>query len=528
MDRRAVRRAEGRKTVKGLRILGASAALLLVLTGCRTIPSDMLPKEPSSSQTPAASAAPSDEPKAQAFAVSFSSEDTLNPYAAKTRVNLDLATLLYSSLTVLDDAFMPQPSAAATVQAADPLHWTAVLREDALFSDGSRITPDDVAASFQLAKSSANYKDSVSNIETAEAGENAVTFTLASPDPNTAACLTFPIVKKDTVTAEAGKAPLGGGLYVFKAEGTAYSLEANPKSGQALSIPKIQLQHLPGSDAMLHGLENGTISFFFSDLADGEILRPTNASTQVPLSYLVFLGVNASRDGLKDASVRTALSYAVNRTALAETAFSGWAEPASTPFHPLWKPVVEITGFSTGENTAEAVAQLEAAGYNTKSDPQNPGKNAKTLELELLYTSGNSFRQAAAELLVQQFAAAGVTVKATALSYDDYTSRLRKGSFDLYLGEVRMTGDMNLRPFLTAGGTAAYGVKTDGAAAAAYSEYLSGGKTLAEFVEAFVEDTPYIPLCWRKGIAAYARSMSRVTPSAFDLYHGIANWSIGG
>lgn len=127
--------------MKGLRILGASAALLLVLTGCRTIPSDMLPKEPSSSQTPAASAAPSDEPKAQAFAVSFSSEDTLNPYAAKTRVNLDLATLLYSSLTVLDDAFMPQPSAAATVQAADPLHWTAVLREDALFSDGSRITP---------------------------------------------------------------------------------------------------------------------------------------------------------------------------------------------------------------------------------------------------------------------------------------------------------------------------------------------------------------------------------------------------
>lgn len=78
---------------------------------------------------------------------------------------------------------------------------------------------------------------------------------------------------------------------------------------------------------MLHGLENGTISFFFSDLADGEILRPTNASTQVPLSYLVFLGVNASRDGLKDASVRTALSYAVNRTALAETAFSGWANP---------------------------------------------------------------------------------------------------------------------------------------------------------------------------------------------------------
>lgn len=515
--------------MKGLRILGAAAALLLALTGCRTIPSDMLPTESSASSLPTAAPETSSEPKAQSFAVSFSSEDTLNPYSAKTRVNLDLATLLYSSLTVLDDAFMPQMSAAASVQAADPLNWTAVLREDAVFSDGSRITPDDVVASFQLAKASDNYKDSVSNIQTAAAaGENAVTFTLASPDPNTAACLTFPILKKDTVTNEAGKAPLGGGLYVYKAGDTSYSLEANPKSGKTLSIPTIQLQHLPGADAMLHGLENGTISFFFSDLSDGEILRPTNASMQVPLNYLVFLGVNASRDGMSDASVRAALSDAVNRTALAETAFSGWADPATTPFHPLWEPVVEITGFSTGENTAEAVAQLEAAGYNTKSDSKNPNENAKALELELLYTSGNSFRQAAAELLVQQFAAAGVTVKATALSYDDYTSRLRRGNFDLYLGEVRMTGDMNLRPFLTADGAAAYGVKKDGAAAAAYSQYLSGEKTLAEFVAAFVEDVPYIPLCWRHGIAAFSRSISRVTPSAFDLYHGIETWSIGG
>jgi predicted branched-subunit amino acid permease len=39
------------------------------------------------------------------FAVAFSHDDTLNPFAAKTEANLRLATLLYDSLTVTDEVF---------------------------------------------------------------------------------------------------------------------------------------------------------------------------------------------------------------------------------------------------------------------------------------------------------------------------------------------------------------------------------------------------------------------------------------
>ena len=97
----------------------------------------------------------------------------------------------------------------------------------------------------------------------------------------------------------------------------------------------------------------------------------------------------------------------------------------------------------------------------------------------------------------------------------------------LYLGEIRLTGDMNLRPLL-AGGSASYGIQAAGAGAAAYGQYLAGGKTLAEFVEAFVQDVPYIPLCWRKGLAAYSRTMSHITPNASDIYYGIESWSLSG
>lgn len=503
--------------MKRIRLGILALATALCFAGCSTLPKSLQsPTEPVSSAPETSAPAV----QKQDFALSYSSEDTLNPYTAKTRVNLDLATLLYSSLTVLDADFVPQMGVASSVEATDATHWTATLRSDAVYADGTTITAADVAASFQLAKSSANYRDSVSNIASAAADGDRVVFTLVSPDPNTAACLTFPILKGGTVTDEAGKAPVGGGLYVYQ-EGTNATLTANEKSGKSLSIPTIRLQNLSDDDAMLHGLENGTVSFYYSDLSDGQIPRTANASVQVPLNYLVFLGINAGKEGLSNAAVRSALSLAINRTDITQTAFAGRAQAALTPFHPQWKPVVEITGFSAGENVSQAVAQLEQAGYNTKDE------GGKALTLELLYPTGNDFRQATVDLIVQQLASAGVTVTPVPLSFSAYTSRLEKGDFDLYLGEIRLTADMNLRPLLTAGGAAAYGVQTGGTAAAAYTDYLYGRQTLEQFVQAFVGDCPYLPLCWRTGLAAYNRSMSGITPMAFDIYYGIESWNTG-
>ena len=333
-------------------------------------------------------------------------------------------------------------------------------------------------------------------------------------------------IRDSTVTNEAGKAPVGGGPYVYRPGENSYTLEANGRSGKTLSIPSIRLLHLPDDVAMLHGLENGSISFYYSDLSSGDIPRTSHSSIQVPLNYLVFLGVNAGRGDLSSAAVRRALSNAIGRTEIAETAFAGRAQAAVTPFHPLWKPVVEMKGFSTVENLTQAVAELEAAGYNTKSGSV-PSKNTKALTLELIYPTGNDFRKTTAELLTQQLAKANITLKATALEFSAYKDRLGKGDYDLYLGEIRLTGDMNLRPLL-AGGSASYGIQAAGAGAAAYGQYLAGGKTLAEFVEAFVQDVPYIPLCWRKGLAAYSRTMSHITPNASDIYYGIESWSLSG
>ena len=454
------------------------------------------------------------------FALSYSKDDPLNPFTASSRVNLDLVPLLYEGLTATDAGLVPQMALAASVALDDPLHPAATLR-DIRFSDGSAVTAADVAASFSKAKACAHYAPLLQNVQSARAdGDRKVVFTLSNKDPHVLSCLTFPVVKASTA---GDKVPVGAGAYAFR-DGEVPSLTLNAGRQANGALTTIVLRDITDADAMLHGLESGSISYYFNDLSSGEIPRTSTASVDVPLSQLVFIGINASRAPLKNAAVRAALSAATDRTALAENAYVRRAQAAVSPFPSAWSPAAELKGFQTGENIAGAVAELEKAGYNTGSG--NSAANTQKLTLELLVAKGNSFRDAAAQLLKEQWAKAGVTLTVTSLSFSEYEKRLSNKNFDLYLGEIRLSADMSLRPLLTKGGKASYGVQTDGSSSAAYAAYLNGDKTMQEFVDAFVQDVPLIPLCWRKGIAAYHRSLSGVTPTALNIYYGIGNWTL--
>lgn len=83
-------------------------------------------------------------------------------------------------------------------------------------------------------------------------------FTLASPDPRWQACLSFPVVK-----AGAEDPPLGSGAYVYNAGDDTLTL----RPGRGGTITSIRLRDFPDADAMLHGLENGSLTFFYSELS---------------------------------------------------------------------------------------------------------------------------------------------------------------------------------------------------------------------------------------------------------------------
>ena len=129
----------------------------------------------------------------------------------------------------------------------------------------------------------------------------------------------------------------------------------------------------------------------------------------------------------------------------------------------------------------------------------------------------------AAQAVAEGLKIAGISIEIEAVPRAEYQARLAEGKFDLYLGEIRLTADHSLRPLLR-GGDASFGISQKGKAAASYRAYLGGTATLAEFLTVFGEEMPYLPLCWRSGLAAYHRGITTVTPSAYDPYGGLAEW----
>jgi len=496
--------------VKRLCLLLA-AVLALTMGGCALEP---VTSEPTSSDS-AAPSAPGGE-SLRAFAIAYSREDTLNPFATKAEVNWQLAPLLYDSLTAMNESFQARHSLASAVTFTDSTHITTTLRKGAKFSDGSAVTAADVAASFRLAKASANYQELLSNVTAAVANNKArtVTFTLAAPDPHAEACLSFPVVKVSTLTTAAGKAPVGGGLYKLTKEGESALLTVNPHSGSQPKFREIELRHLPNTNTMYYGLTSGDISYYFNDLSGGTIPRMTGASVQVPMNALVYMGINSSREALAKPAVRQALSALLDRSVLAGSAYSGWATASALPFHPAWKPVTELAITAPKRDLEGALATLKEAGYTEKK---------AGLKFTLIYPTGNKARAAAAEQIRTQMEGAGITVILTPLKYATYMSRLKTGDYDLYLGEVRLAANMSLRPLL-AGGKAGYGVKAGGETARAYEAYLTGESTLEAFLTTFEQDMPFIPLCWRSGFAAYDRRLSSVTPGPYNAFYGFAQW----
>lgn len=450
------------------------------------------------------------------FSLPYSHDDTLNPFSAATEVNLQLAHLLYDSLTVIGDGYVPTLSLAAEVTQTDATHLTVTLREGAVFSDGSNVTPDDVVKCFQRAQKSSNYQVLLSNVTAAKGNskKRQITFTLATPDVHADACLTFPVVKASTLTDQAARAPIGGGLYVAQQTDSGLHLVKNPHHPAEVQFAEIALRHLPGTAARYYALASGKLAYYFDDLSEGETPRITGASQPVELNAMVFLGINSTHKQLGLPEVRQALSLLLDRTAIAAV-YAEQGVASASPLPAAWAPMADCTAPSKGQDADAATALLEQAGY--------PLEGKKLPELRLIYNRDRTDRAAVAEHIRSQAAACGVKVTLMPMSVAEYRTALADGEYELYLGEYRFAADMSLRSLLL-GGKTSYGVAADSTAVAAYRSYLGGEATLQSFLDAFGTDVPFIPLCYRGGVAAYDRRLTAVTPTGYDPYHGIASW----
>lgn len=456
----------------------------------------------------------------------YSKSDSLNPFFAQGVTNQMLATLYCDPLFKVDNTFTAKEVIAESAEINDKR--VTVTLKSTQFSDGSSVTASDVKYSFDLAKKSTAYSAALSNVTSASVSGSKVVFNLSVADKYAKNVLTFPIVKSGTADDKDSR-PIGSGRY--KLDGTAqnpfFSVNTKNAAGNSAHFKTLSLLNLPDSDALINSLQIGNTDFIFDDLSTGSYKRINATVKEVSLNNMVFLGINSSNEFLANDAIRQAVSAAIDRNAIATTAYQGHSVASALPFHPGWSELsaASIDPLPDYDKT-KAETILKDAGITEKNNKNVLLFNKKPITLKLIVNENNSFRNEAATLVSQQLEKIGFDVTVSVLSNENYIKAIKSGKYDLYIGEIKLSDNMDLNPLLKKGGSAFYGIKEDNAAISAYESFRSSQTTLAQFCDTFSTALPFIPLCFRNGVSAYSSDISSdVISYDSDKFYNIEQWS---
>lgn len=348
--------------------------------------------------------------------------------------------LFHSTLLKLDERLRVINDLARSYQiSADGLTWLITIRTDARFSDGSPLTAEDVAYTFNKARTSGGKVDLAMLDRAVARDRSSVMLVLKYPYVTFInKLITLGIVPEHLHKNDNNYArhPVGSGPYrlVSWSEGQQLIVDENPYYyGKKPGIKRIVFLFM-GEDTGFAAAKAGTVHVVAlpHQLAKQKIKNMTiHPVRSVDNRGIVFPcvpdtggktaeGYPIGNNVTSDIAIRKAINYAIDRTLLTRTILEGYGEPAYGIADNLpW----DEPGIRFKDNDiAKAKKILSDAGWKDTDGDGIVEKNGVKAVFTLLYYSTDSVRQQLALASADMVARIGVSINATGKSSDEITA----------------------------------------------------------------------------------------------------------
>jgi peptide/nickel transport system substrate-binding protein len=357
----------------------------------------------------------------------------INPILATSDADRDLTTLIYSGLvrTGENGAIIPDLAESWEVS-TDGKTYTVHLKPKTSFHDGKKITANDVV--FTVGKISdpilkSPLRVAWDGVSATAVDDQTVLFTLQKPYAGFLSQLTLGILPEHIwknipdeswQLSKYNTEPIGSGPYKMDTVTRnrigipeTYTLSSFKKFvlGRPF-INKIIIECLSNkSDAYTAFKNNNLDGISGVDAKDAEQIVENSTTVitgSLPRIFGIFFNQNKNKI-FSDPTVIRALNLAVDRSAVINTVFAGYAHPLQGPL----PQSVKTTNTDYETQKALAIKTLEAAGW--KTNPQTGlrektvGKEKLTLTFSLS-TANTSELEESAKLIADMYAAIGVHV----------------------------------------------------------------------------------------------------------------------
>lgn len=380
----------------------------------------------------------------------FSDIVTVNPFAYDDTSSGDIINLIFAPLygvnakaeIVPDDwSVADQPYQVS----ADQKTYTAHIRKDAKFSDGSPLTAEDVAFTFRTfankETASPSYASYATIKEVRVKDPQTVEIELSDVDARFVYALNTPIVPakafKDVKPADIQKHPYGtdlkqtitSGPYNFTewVEKQYIKLDRNPNwFGKKANIQTINFKIYVDQNTEVQALLKGEVDFLETiPVAQLDAVKGVKGINIFEGSGPVYDYISFSfkdenfpsgKSPFHGAKTRMAIVHALNRKGMVDSVLKGHGTILNGPFLPgAWADSPEVTAnFAYDVNKAKQL--LAEDGWKPGSDGILV-KDGVKFEFELMTNAGNKRRESYVAIAQQNLAEVGIKVNINAMDF---------------------------------------------------------------------------------------------------------------
>ena len=448
----------------------------------------------------------------QVLNLTYYPDKGMNPYDSIDFTNRTLYSLLYQSLFIVDRDYNVEPLLCGRYFRSDDMKtYVFYLAENITFSDGTPMTTTDVEASLEAAEDSDMYSGRflhVSGIYLTEDGGVAIQTDI--PCENLPLLLDIPIVKASQVEEEY---PLGTGPYMLDTTTGTLRLRRRDdwwcRAELLVTAPSIALIPAESPTHIRDQFEFADLSLVCADPGSDRYVdyRCDYELWDCENGIFVYLACNMDSEVFSDPTLRAALTYAIDRDSLAEKEYRGFARSATLPASPL--------------SPYYSQALAEQYRYDSAKFAQAVNDTGKKYYgVTLLVNSGDSLRVRVAKEIAQMLTDCGLVVQLSELSGNDYMNALRYRNYDLYLGQTKLSANMDLTAFFTATGALSYGKINDVAIQTLCRESLANHGNYYTLHKTIMDDGRLCPVLFRS-YAVYATRglLTGLTPSRDNVFY---------
>ena len=429
---------------------------------------------------------------------------SMNPLTCTDYTNRTVLSLIYQGLFSVSRDYEAVPILCQRYeQSEDYRTYTFYIVPNATFSDGTAVTLSDVLATYEAAKESKYYSGRFGNIGSISIENGGIKFSLSTPMEDLPLLLDIPIVKASEVEKEF---PLGSGPYAMTNSLTGAQLnrvltwwcDSPDLDVTAESIPLVDAE----SPSQIRD------QFEFSDV--GLVCADPCADPYADFrcdyelwdcdnGIFLYLGSNYKYSevfGEDGDAIRAALTYAINREALVEDNYRGFAQATTLPCDPSFPYYSPSLAAKYEYDPVQFISALSYVDL-----PDEP--------IQLLVNQDDSLRLRTARAIADMLTECGLNTVTMEADTKTYKQILMNGArsdgtvFDLYLGQTRLSANMDLSAFFRPWGNISYNGMSDEILYQHCKDALENSGTYYNLHQAVADDGRLCPVLFC-GYAIYA------------------------